>query len=152
MNNLGKKIFPIILFLLIGFNFIIANENSGQKNISIIGFVDREGSVVHVGIYSIQGDQLIARNHGQTNVRIRNNNITLPLFVDREGTPWTGEGSFIVIIVIGKTYIYTSDLELSTLGVNSINDFNKLPTVKFESDITTIDFKMFRDVTIFMGD
>ena len=92
------------------------------------------------------------RNYGQTNVRIQNNSITLPLFVDREGTPWTGEGSFIVIIVIGRTYIYTSDIELSTLGINSINDFNKLPTVKFESDITTIDFKMFRDVTIFMGD
>ena len=60
MNNLGKKIFLIMVLLLIGFNFIVADENSGQKNISIVGFVDREGLVVYVGIYSVQGDQLIA--------------------------------------------------------------------------------------------
>jgi uncharacterized repeat protein (TIGR02543 family) len=88
---------------------------------------------------------------------VSNNTLTIPLLAYPNLTPYTGSGSFILLLGLGvgsesegtesSTYIYTNGQSLSTLGVSSMADFGKLPKYNISSTQSTIAFNLFQEDT-----
>lgn len=136
------------------------------KKITITGLTnglegDEFGLINNEGRFEIAGFLNINEPDGYFKVSNNSNSVTFNLYwLDWNhdysdasiGKPYTGSGSFYMGFELRKSNnyssvcVYTDGQSLTTLGIASFADFQKLPKITLSDNVTTVSFDKFREI------
>jgi hypothetical protein len=132
----------VFLFVMIACdNGTTGGGNTDPKTISITGITGITG-LVSIEVYSsFDDDYPETKGYGT----ISGGSITFELVNDQGGTPWTGSGSFFLVIgnMTGE-FVFTNGKTFTELGIASEADIAKLPKYNISSKTSTIPFSLFQ--------
>jgi hypothetical protein len=83
---------------------------------------------------------------------ISGDSVTMPLY-KADGNPWTGFGSYILMLLIGETvdsstypHLYTNGRTYTQLAISDMDNLYKLPKYDFSEAMSSVEFGKFRSI------
>jgi hypothetical protein len=115
--------------------------NTDPKAITVTGITGITG-LVSIEVYSNFDDDYPETKGFGT---ISGGSVTFELANDEGGTPWTGSGSFFLVIGnMTGAFVFTNGKTFTELGIASEADIAKLPKYNISSKTSTIPFSLFQ--------
>jgi len=123
-------------------------KKSSGNSISITGITGKTGdaSIYVVSGFDANGMVMVAAGMG----KISSSSVTFSLVKDAAMTPWTGNGSYYLMLGFDQDdnkYYYTNG-ETITISAEDENFYDKLPKYEIKSATSTIAFNLFKEITL----
>jgi hypothetical protein len=148
----NKKFWLRILAMVLVFGITVVacdngstddNGSGSAKKITITGLTGKTGDVI-IALSTTFGkgdDGIVAMGQGT----ICSNSVTVSLVRDAADNPWTGSGSYYMVMYIGDDgFVYSTGKTMAQLGINSEADIRtKMPKYNITSATSSIAFSEF---------
>jgi hypothetical protein len=145
----------ILVCLLLGLIFIGCDNSSGSesnpepKTITITGLNGMTGEIAFT-VYSGNPNTGTMEPVAVSSNNISNNSVTFSLELPNRTGPWTGSGSFILVLETKEAeYAFTNGQTFTQLGItastSAAETLTKIPKYDIKSASSTIAFSQFRN-------